>query len=170
MSTDTDASNTDGNTAGTTSTGDDTFTPITSQEQLNQLLGARLERERAKFGDYDDLKAKASRLDEIEEANKSELQRAQDAANAAAAERDQAKAEALRLKVAVKHGISADDAELFLTGLDEQTLEAQAKRLAEREADRKKNGAVVPGEGPGSNKPASDLQTFTRQLFARNNP
>jgi uncharacterized protein (DUF3084 family) len=170
MSTDTNESNTGGNDAGTTPTGNDTFTPITSQEQLNQAIGARLERERAKFGDYDDLRAKAAKLDEIEQANKTELEKAQEAANAATAERDQARAEALRLKVAVKHGIAAEDAELFLTGQDEQTLEAQAARLASRVADRKKNGAVVPGEGSGAGKPAGDLQAFTRQLFARNQP
>lgn len=169
MSTNTNGSTTDGNTAGSTSTGDDTFTPITSQEQLNQAIGARLERERAKFGDYDDLKAKAAQLDELQEASKTELQKAQEAAAAAQAERDKAVADALRLKVAVKHGISAEDAELFLTGQDEQTLEAQATRLASREADRKKNGARSPREGAGSTTSAdSDLRGFTRDLFATN--
>ena len=38
------------------------FQPITSQEQLNALLGDRLARERAKFADYDELKAKAEKF------------------------------------------------------------------------------------------------------------
>ena len=38
------------------------FQPITSQEQLNALLGDRLARERAKFADYGELRDKASRF------------------------------------------------------------------------------------------------------------
>lgn len=45
------------------------FQPITSQEQLNAVLGERLAPERNKFADYDELKAKAAKLDHIEEAN-----------------------------------------------------------------------------------------------------
>lgn len=163
---DTNASTQDGNTSsGSTSGAGDSFEPITSQEQLNKLVGDRIQRERAKFGDYDDLRAKAAKLDEIEAANKSELERATEAAQAVAAERDQAKAEALRLRVAVEHGISLDDAALFLTGQDEDTIRAQAKRLADREADRKKNGNVVPPEGRVQSQSSGDpRRAFVRQL------
>ena len=108
------------------------FEPITSQEQLNALLGERLSRERAKYADYDDLKAKAGELDKLTEANKTELQKAQDAATALERERDAARLEALRFKVASKHGISDEDAELYLTASDEQTLTRQAEGLAKR--------------------------------------
>lgn len=49
------------------------FQPITSQEQLNALLGDRSARERAKFADYDELKAKAEKIDGA--ANRSELEK-----------------------------------------------------------------------------------------------
>ena len=42
------------------------FTPITTQEDLDKVIGARLAREREKFADYDDLKAAASKLAEAE--------------------------------------------------------------------------------------------------------
>jgi hypothetical protein len=73
-------------------------------------------------------------LDEIAAANLSDLERAQKAAADAQALADQATAEALRLRVAAKHGISDEDADLFLTGTDPETLERQAARLADRTA------------------------------------
>lgn len=121
---------------------------------------------RAKPSDYDDLKAKAARLEEIEAANKSEIEKALEKAATAEQRAAQAEADALRWKVAAKHGISDEDAELFLTGTDEETLTKQAERLSERVTDRKKTGNHVPREGttpPG--QPASDLREFTRGLF-----
>ena len=47
------------------------FTPITSQEDLDKVIGARLAREREKFADYDDLKAAASKLAEAEARSRS---------------------------------------------------------------------------------------------------
>lgn len=55
------------------------FQPITSQDELDRRIGDRLARERAKYADYDDVKAKAEKFDEVDAANKSELQKAQDA-------------------------------------------------------------------------------------------
>lgn len=40
------------------------FEAITSQEALNQIINKRLERERRKYADYDDLKAKAAQADD----------------------------------------------------------------------------------------------------------
>lgn len=162
----TDTSNEGGNpTSGETPTAGDEFRPITSQEDLNKVLNERLTRERAKFADYKDVKAKASRLDEIEEANKSELQKAADRATAAERERDEARIEGLRFKVAAKHGISEEDADLFLTGVDEETLTKQAQRLAGREADRKKLGNHVPREGTNPTSPVDQDREFVRGLF-----
>ena len=109
----------------------------------------------------------AKRLAEIEEANKSEVQRAAD--RLAAAERDaaEARAEALRLRIAVKYQIGDEDADLFLTGTDEETLTKQAERLTAREAEReaerqaaeaarKKNGNFVPQEGRTPDNDESD--------------
>src|SRR5690625_5621930 len=51
------------------------FEAITSQEDFDRRLADRLRREREKYADYDDLKAKAYKLAEIEEANKTEEQK-----------------------------------------------------------------------------------------------
>lgn len=161
-----DTSTQDGNnTSGDTSAAGDEFKPITSQDDLNRVLDARLKREREKFADYKDVKAKASRLDEIEQASKSEAQKATD--RLAAAEKDVAVArrESLRLRVAAKHGISDDDADLFLNGDDEATLTRQAERLTGRETERKKQGNHVPREGNNSTTIESADREVVRAVF-----
>ena len=47
-----------------------------SQAELNAIIADRLKHEREKFSDYESLKEKAAKLDEIEEKNKTELERA----------------------------------------------------------------------------------------------
>lgn len=151
------------------------FEPINSQKELDAVLKDRLNRERAKFKDYDDLKAKADMLDQIEQANLSELDKANGRITSAEKERDTAKAEALRLRIAVTHGISLDDADLFLTGTDEETLTAQAKRLSDRaaeqanaEAERKKKHPVVSREGTSTTTGTTteeDDREFAKSFF-----
>jgi hypothetical protein len=149
--------------------GDQGVKPVDDAKAITltpQQLAERLAR--AKPADYDDLKTKAARLDEIEAANKSEVEKANEAKAKAEADAAAAKAEALRLRVAAKHGISDEDADLFLTGTDEATLTKQAERLAERTSDRKKRGNVAPKEGGSADTKAtgtSDMREFARSLF-----
>lgn len=161
-------------TSGETPAADE-FKPITSQKELDAALKGRLDRERAKFKDYNDLKAKADMLDQIEQANLSELDKAKGQISSAESERDKAVAEALRLRIAVTHGISLDDADLFLTGTDEDTLTAQAKRLSDRaaeqaqaEEERKKKHPIVSKEGTSTNSGTTtedDEREFARTFF-----
>lgn len=73
-----------------------------------------------------------AKLDQIEAANMSDLERAQKEAADAKEAAAKATAEALRFRVAAQHGISDEDADLFLTGTDLDTLTRQATRLKER--------------------------------------
>lgn len=91
------------------------------------------EREARKAAEKELAETKA-RLHEYEAANMSDLEKAQAAAAEAQANAEKAATEALRLRIAIKHNISEEDADLFLNGTDEATLEAQAARLAERTA------------------------------------
>lgn len=161
-----------GNESGDTPAANE-FKPITSQEGLNAALKDRLDRERAKFKDYNDLKAKAAKLDEIEQANLSELEKANGRIAAAEKDREAAKAEASRVRKAVQYGLSLEVADEFLTGTDEETLEAQAKRLSElmaekttAEVERKKKNPTVPKEGT-STKTGTTTEEDDRE-FARN--
>lgn len=72
------------------------------------------------------------RLDEFEKAQMSDLERAQREAQEAKEAAAKAAAEAMRFRVASRFGISDEDADLFLTGSDEDTLTRQATRLKER--------------------------------------
>lgn len=162
----TDTSNEGGNTTGeNTPDAGDTFKPITSQADLDKILGDRVARERNKYADYRDVKAKAAEYDKVVEANKTEAQKLADATAAAEQERDQARAEAMRLRVAAKFGISDEDADLFLNGADEDTLTKQAERLAQRSEDRKKQGNHVPREGSNPSSGVSEEREVAQALF-----
>lgn len=129
------------------------------------------ERKRAAKAERD-LKAMQARLDEIEAAKLSDLERAQKQATEAAAEAEKARAEVLRFRIAAKHGITDEDAELFLTGSDEDTLTRQAERLSARaaEADKPRSPKPDPNQGrinTGSLDPRSaDLAQIEADLAA----
>lgn len=119
------------------------FTPPATQEEFNAIIAARLERERGKFAGFDELKAKAERLDEIEEQGRSDLEKAE--ARAAAAEqalKDREAAEAVAKAEADAAAELAKDAAAIaeasgvpvdlLRGSTKDELEAHAKLLAPR--------------------------------------
>jgi hypothetical protein len=72
-----------------------------------------------------ELREKAKRLDEIEEANKTELQKALDRAEAAEKAASSAESARLRASIAAKHGVP----EALLTGSTEEALEEAATAL-----------------------------------------
>lgn len=157
-------------TGGDTPTTDEGFKPILSQDDLNRVIADRVARERAKYADYRDVKAKAAKLDEIESANKSEAEKFAARIAALEGENRRIQSDALRSRIQAKFGVADEDAELFLTGADEETLTRQAQRLASRAADRKKQGNVAPREGATLTPAAGDeMREFTRGLFARGN-
>lgn len=109
-------------------------------------------------------KTAADRLAAIEEAQKTESQKAADRIAALEAEASDAKALALRFKIAAKFAVNDDDADLFLTGKDEATLTKQAQRLAARTAEAGK--ARTPKPDPGQGKPGATAGHTTADLFA----
>jgi hypothetical protein len=128
-----------------------------TQADIDKAVRERIARERAKFADYDELKAKAEGAKTVEQ-KLAEIEK-----KAAAAE-----ARALRSDIAARFQINAEDRDLFLTGTDEDTLTAQAKRLAEREADRKKQGNVASKEGTTKTTgDRGDEHDFVSELFGR---
>lgn len=131
----------------------------------NGLKALQAERDRARDLERQ-LKAANDQLAQIERSNETAIEKAQREANEAQEAAAKATAEALRLRVAAKHGISDEDADLFLTGSDEQTLTRQAERLAARADERKRNSNHVPKEGTSTTGPGpSELSQFTQQLF-----
>lgn len=165
----TDSSNTDGNqTSESTSTAGDEFKPITSQDDLNKVIADRVQRERAKYSDYKDVKTKAAEYDKLAEANKSEIDKAMDRVTKAEAEVAAVPskvADALRAHLVALHEIDADDAELFLTANDPELLLKQVTRLTGRESDQKKTGNRAPREGATPTAREDEGLETVRSLF-----
>lgn len=153
-----------------------------TQEEVNKLVGSTRTEERrkaqteaaTKYADYAELK-KAAEGKKTSDDRLAELE----------SKYAQSEANTLRLRVAGNFGISTkrgddgepSDADLFLTGTDEETLTAQAKRLSDRaieqanaEAERKKKNPVVPKEGTSTNTGTTteeDDREFARTFFGR---
>ena len=100
-----------------------------TQDEMNAIISDRLNRERAKYADYDDLKAKAQQFDAAQEAGKSELQKATEKADRLQAQLDSLnKANTLRElrgKVSSEMGVPAD----LLNGETEEACKAQAEAI-----------------------------------------
>lgn len=100
-----------------------------TQDELNAIVNDRLGRERAKYSDYDAMKAKAAKFDELEEANKTELQKASEKVSALQDELNAIKKSNeirdIRAEVAKEMGIPAE----LLTAETREDCEAQAKAI-----------------------------------------
>lgn len=102
-----------------------------TQADIDRIVQERLTRERAKFADYETLKEKASKYDQVEEANKSELQKATERALALENELNGLKKaneiRQIKEKVAGATGVPLH----LLTGETEEACTAQAKAIME---------------------------------------
>ena len=100
-----------------------------TQDEVNQMIGERLAREKAKYSNYEELEAKAQKFDEIEEKSKTELQKAQEERDALKAELEGMKkansVRELREKDAKEKNIPAN----LLTGETEEDCTAQADAI-----------------------------------------
>lgn len=100
-----------------------------TQAELDKVVADRLARERQKYEGFAELKEKAAKFDELEEASKTELQKATERAERLEQElKSLKKAEevrTVRAKVAKEEGIP----ENLLTGETEEECTAQAKAI-----------------------------------------
>lgn len=131
-----------------------------TQAELDQIIGERLKREREKYPDYESLKEKAAKLDEIEEASKSELQKATERAEKLESELTQLKRaeeiRGVREAVATQYGIPAN----LLSGESEEACTEQAKALLEF-----KSATPYPNVKDGG-EVQNRIKGSTRQQFA----
>lgn len=127
------------------------YTPPATQADLDKIIAERLARERAKFGDYDELKKKAAEYDKVVELNKTEAEK--QAERLAELEAKVAEYETREQIAAWKAEVSAE------TGVPAEVLKGSTKEeIAEHAAtlkpliEQKPTGPQpVPGEGnPGA--------------------
>jgi hypothetical protein len=115
---------------------DEAFAAPASQEELDRIIQSRLDRERKKFGDYDELKKAADRLAQLEEANKTEAQKTADKLAAAEKRASELEGKALRAEVAAAKGVPVS----LLTGSTQEELEAAADALIAYRGEQKPAG------------------------------
>lgn len=147
------------NTSAQTETaGEKTYT----QDEINKIVQDRVARERAKYEGYEDFKEKAAKFDEMEEANKTELQKAQEKVaeyekkiNAMEKEKN---IHEMHTKVAQEKGIPVD----LLTGETEEACNAQADAIKNYATQSIGYPAVKDG-----GEPTSSHKVSTQELFKR---
>lgn len=143
------------------------FEAITSQEDFDKAIQARIARERAKIpADYDDLKAKATEFEQWQESQKTEAQKAADRLAAAEKQVAEYQAKATRAEVAAAKGIPLDLLNL-LTGSTPEELEASADALIKYRGDTGGNGLRIPSEGNSPAIQGTSEQQFAKTLFGR---
>ena len=110
-----------------------------------------------------ELEPVAAKAVELEEASKSELQKAQERAEAAERALADATATAVRAEVAAAKGVPVT----LLSGDTREALEASADALLAFRDETARKGNYAPNEGRTSNiDKGSELREFTRNLFA----
>lgn len=122
----------------------------------------------AQKAEIKDLKGKAARLSEIEEAQKSDAEKFADRIAKAEAEVSTVPAkvaDALKSHLVELHEISQEDADLFLTATDPEVLLKQVTRLV-GQTGKRKNTNKVPGEGATPSAAQTDEAAFARELLS----
>lgn len=108
--------------------------------------------------------AAAKRLAELEDAQKSEADKASERLTQAEQRAVEAEAKVLRREVAIDHKLSKEDAELLDSLTDEDAMRRLAERLANASEDKHKNGNRVPREGQHSSIKTDPKRDFLRGL------
>lgn len=144
---------------GSDAGGGDGFKPITTQDDLNRIIQGRIERERAKYADYDALKAEVGELTTARDAltaERDELSGQIQAAQAAEARK------ALLASVAESTGLSVAQVE-NLRGDDAESLAAAAQAVI---ADGGVLTHVLSTRGETLGSAGNDVNTeFLNKLF-----
>ena len=150
-------------TGGTEESGK-TFT----QAEIDSIIEGRLARERQKYADYDSLKEKAGEYDKLQEANKTELQKATEKAEALQRELDQlknaTKLQSIRESVAKDTGVPAE----LLTGEDEAACKAQAEAILKFAKPKSYPGTKNNSKSSSpSGESDAAMRELARQLFGK---
>lgn len=123
-----------------------------TQADVDRIVAGRV----AKYSDYAELKDKAAKYDEVVEANKSELEKAQERVNSLQSQVDKLQSDAVRYEVSQATGVPAN----LLTGATKEDCEAQAKAILD--FSKPSYYPVVPDGG----EPKVTTGKSTREQFA----
>lgn len=136
--------------------GESTYTPPATQADMNRIIESRLQRERAKYADYDQLKADSAKLGEVV-AERDGLKAQLDAANSELEGfKKEKEVRDWAAEVSQETGVPAD----ILRGETKEEMLAHAKTL---EKYVKVSAPVVRGDGKS---PKEKAASSTRDMFA----
>lgn len=165
------------------------WAPPASQAELDRIIQNRLERERAKYADVDELREKAQYWDEIEQASKTEYERAQEELTRWQAEAEQWRSAAVSSRVErlaadrfadPSDALAAIDPAKYLGAggeIDEAAIQADLDAVLERKPHWRRptdSGPAAPriparnpAQGSGANgsssaSPADELAAILR--------
>lgn len=139
-----------------------------TQADVDRIVGERLYDAKKKYGDYEELKAKAAQFDEFQEKNKTELEKANEKTAKLEKELEDLKkqgtiAEA-RAKVSKDTGVPVE----CLLGEDEETCKAQAEAILKFAKPSGYPGAKkdTPNHTNSSSRSNNDaMREFAHQFF-----
>lgn len=138
------------------------FQAITSQEDFDKAIQARIARERAKIPtDYEELKAAKAELDKIRESQKTEAEKVQERLDAAERRAQELELKATRAEVAAAKGVPVD----LLSGGTQEELEASADALiafrGEQKSAPSSSAIGRANTTPGSTSVADEFAQWT---------
>jgi hypothetical protein len=161
----------DGGTGGVDDGGEpkgkpNTFTPITSQEDFDKAISRRINSERAKFADYDSIKAKADQYDILANESKTDREREIEEARLEAFHEAMSKAVPVAVRAEFKSaakGLLTNEAlQSLLEDLD-LTKYATDDGDPDEEKIAKKVAALAPAQGSGGRRGTTGFGQGTRQ-------
>ena len=123
------------------------------QAAVDRIVADRLAREKAKFADYEDVKAKAARYDEYQASQQTDLEKLQGQYEELLGKTSRTEQELRITRAASKHGLSAEAA-AFLHGETDEEVDAAAAKLAALTATNAAGtggGTNNNGDGNGDN-------------------
>lgn len=133
------------------------------QPEVDEIVKTRLDRERGKFSDYDDLKQKAESVETV----KSEFEEKLKGADAEKSELEkklaQANLETEKVKIVNEFKLS-DDLSEFVTGENADEMRKRAEKLSKTAGP----GKVTIEKTPKPNEKQSSSKETARKLFRQN--
>lgn len=156
----------EGDEGKTSDEGKQEFRSPKDQAEFDSMVAGRLARERGKFADYDALREKASKFDELAEKNKTESEKLTDKLTATEQRALAAELNAARMEVAVELGLNPSQAKR-LVGNNKDELLADAKTSIEDGTFKVAEGPRRPNPNPDQGKTStekSDPDAWLRDL------
>lgn len=144
------------------------YTPPATQADLDKIITERVNRERAKFADYDSLKTAAQKLRDLEEAQKTDAQKEAEARAALERENAELKLAKLRSEVAEAKSDPAKGLVIpasLLTGSTREEIEAAADQLIAFRGTKTQVGVHLPNQDKAPEKQKADLAETAKKIF-----